>query len=36
MKVGDTVRFLNAVGGGTVRKIEGNIAYVEELSLIHI
>ena len=30
MKVGDTVRFLNAVGGGTVRKIEGNIAYVEE------
>lgn len=30
MKVGDTVRFLNAVGGGKVTKIEGNIAYVEE------
>ena len=30
MKVGDTVRYLNAVGGGTVTKIEGNIAYVQE------
>ena len=30
MKVGDIVRFLNAVGGGKVTKIEGNIAYVEE------
>ena len=30
MKVGDVVRFLNAVGGGKVTKIEGNIAYVEE------
>lgn len=30
MKVGDTVRYLNATGGGIVKKIEGNIAYVEE------
>ncbi len=30
MKVGDTVRFLNAVGGGKVVKIEGNIVHVEE------
>lgn len=29
-KVGDTVRFLNAVGGGTVSRIEGNIAYVTD------
>lgn len=29
-KVGDTVRFLNAVGGGTIIKIEGNIAHVED------
>ena len=30
MKIGDIVRFLNAVGGGKVTKIEGNIAYVED------
>ncbi len=30
MKIGDTVRFLNAVGGGRVVRIDGNIAYVEE------
>lgn len=30
MKVGDTVRFLNDVGGGMVKRIEGKIAYVEE------
>lgn len=30
MKVGDIVRFLNAVGGGKVVRIEGNLAYVEE------
>ncbi len=30
MKVGDMVRFLNAVGGGKVVKIEGNIAHVED------
>ncbi|MEE0974342.1 MAG: DUF2027 domain-containing protein, partial [Muribaculaceae bacterium] len=29
-KIGDTVRFLNSVGGGKVVKIEGNIAYVDE------
>lgn len=29
-KVGDRVRFLNAVGGGIIRKIEGNIAYVDD------
>lgn len=30
MKVGDIVRYLNAVGGGKVVKIEGNLAYIEE------
>lgn len=30
IKTGDTVRFLNAVGGGIVRRIEGKIAYVDE------
>lgn len=30
VKVGDTVRYLNAVGGGVVRKIEGKVAYVDE------
>lgn len=29
-KVGDRVRYLNAVGGGEIVKIEGNIAYVDE------
>ncbi len=29
-KIGDTVRFLNSVGGGVIRKIDGNIAYVDE------
>lgn len=29
-KVGDTVRFLNSVGGGVITKIEGRLAYVEE------
>ena len=29
-KIGDTVRFLNSVGGGIVRRIEGNIAYVDD------
>lgn len=29
-KVGDTVRYLNAVGGGKVTRIEGRMAYVEE------
>lgn len=29
-KVGDTVRFLNAVGGGTVVRIEGQMAYVDD------
>lgn len=28
--IGDTVRFLNSVGGGRVVKIAGNIAYVDE------
>lgn len=30
LKIGDTVRYLNAVGGGTVVKILGDIAYVDE------
>ena len=30
VKVGDKVRFLNSVGGGTVVKINKDIAYVEE------
>lgn len=29
-KVGDKVRFLNAVGGGTIVRIENNIAYVDD------
>lgn len=29
-KIGDTVRYLNATGGGKIVKIEGNIAYVDE------
>lgn len=29
-KTGDLVRYLNSVGGGTVTRIEGNIAYVDE------
>lgn len=29
-KVGDTVRYLNAVGGGIITRIDGKIAYVEE------
>lgn len=30
IKVGDTVRYLNAVGGGRVVRIDGNMAYVDE------
>ena len=30
IRIGDTVRYLNAVGGGIVRKIEGKVAYVDE------
>lgn len=29
-KIGDTVRYLNSVGGGVVIKISGNMAYVDE------
>lgn len=29
-KIGDRVRFLNAVGGGVITRIEGNIAYVDD------
>lgn len=29
-KVGDTVRYLNSVGGGTVTRIDGKTAYVDE------
>lgn len=29
-KVGDTVRFLNSVGGGKITRIEGQIAYVDD------
>lgn len=30
MRIGDTVRYLNATGGGVVTRIEGKMAYVEE------
>lgn len=30
LKVGDTVRYLNSVGGGRVTKIDGQMAYVDE------
>lgn len=30
VKIGDTVRYLNAVGGGVVTRIEGKVAYVDE------
>lgn len=30
MKVGDTVRYLNAVGGGRVVRIDGDMAYVDD------
>lgn len=30
IKKGDSVRFLNSVGGGTVTRIEGNMAYVTD------
>lgn len=30
VKIGDTVRFLNSVGGGQVVRIQGNIAYVAD------
>lgn len=30
LKVGDTVRYLNSVGGGRVTRIEGQMAYVDE------
>jgi hypothetical protein len=29
-KIGDTVRFLNSVGGGRIMRIEGQIAYVDD------
>lgn len=29
-KIGDTVRFLNSVGGGRITRIEGKLLYVEE------
>lgn len=29
-QIGDIVRYLNAVGGGRITKIDGNIAYVDE------
>lgn len=29
-KVGDCVRFLNTTGGGVIKRIEGNIAYVDD------
>lgn len=29
-KVGDTVRFLNAVGGGVITRIDGKVAFVDE------
>lgn len=30
MNIGDTVRFLNSTGGGRVRRIDGQLAYVED------
>lgn len=30
VKIGDTVRYLNAVGGGVVTRIDGQIAYVDD------
>lgn len=30
IKVGDTVRYLNSVGGGIVTRVEGHIAYVDD------
>ena len=30
VKKGDTVRYLNEVGGGTVTRVDGKIAYVED------
>ena len=43
IKVGDTIRYLNASGGGVVKRIERGVAWVEgpdgfelPLSLIHI
>ena len=30
VKIGDTVRYLNSVGGGRVTRIEGQMAYVDE------
>ena len=29
-KIGDRVRYLNAVGGGVITRIEGKIAYVDD------
>ena len=29
-QVGDTVRYLNAVGGGKIVRIDGNMAYVDD------
>lgn len=30
IKVGDNVRYLNSVGGGVVKRVEGKLAYVDE------
>ena len=30
MQIGDTVRYLNSVGGGKITRIEGQLAYVDE------
>lgn len=30
MKIGDTVRFLNSIGGGRVVRLDGQLAYVED------
>lgn len=30
VKIGDTVRFLNSVGGGRVTRIEANMAFVTD------
>ena len=30
VKPGDTVRYLNEVGGGTVTRVDGKIAYVDD------
>ena len=36
IKVGDTIRYLNASGGGVVKRIERGVAWVEAVSYTHL